>query len=1318
MGVRLKPLVKTKWWLTGGIIIIGGALGLYGVDRVVSSRFEGLRSSLEKDLSVSLGHPLRVGPYKGLRPWGLSVGSTEVLEGVNDKSKATFASLKIAFAPIASLRNWRPVLSINPRGTNISLAKNENGSYWTLGVSNKTAATPKFAVQIKLIEPAQIRFEQANITVTATGDTLLNFSSKTVVGNILVGLPNRGRLRLKGKSRWDLLEMQASASLKKIRLNSLKKLIPGASSFDLKGQLFGDLKLTFWKGRMSCRGGMNLRDFYLKGGAVKEELTTSKVNLNCNNGKLNLPLSEWNYGAWTGSLEGRGIRSNSSGFDLGISSIVGLKSFKESVLNLSVELPLKFNNGRLNLGKVESEISLKSFPLSRASSIFGNSFAGVFSVDGQINGSLSNLQPDLNLSISNPQFNGIRLREDWKGKFVGYRDGGTVLKMNSLGKRNIGSFAAELDRDWMLKKILIKRGEGTISLKKRNKKYHLEADEFSLDGVELALPPKRRFEGIYGFLSGKGLLDLKKLSVNGEIAMRSLRFMGIQLKKAELKGSFRDKNYMINGNLSPSRNGQIALSVDGILGGKLKIKGEGQKVSARWLTLSTLKFLPQIRPENILAKGKAGDLGSFWVQPFKGSLDGQFNALSTAKNSINAIELIKKKREFLNPDDLRGDIDFLFKVQGPDLNRLEVNLQAEGKLWRKGQSEKVLLKQKPFIASLTGPIKGGEGNFSLLNIPFSLLSLLAPLPSSFNGSLGLSGNYLLRKGRQEITADLSFEDARLADNALELQRGKLIFANSSLNVDILLRSLTSKEPVKLIGSVPFKSSLPIDLRVESHGDGLDFLTGVTDGVIRWNSGTSDLRLFISGTLEDPKANGFLVVSDGKFIFKDQVVSNLETSILFDFNRLEVLGLKANIESQGSIYADGSIGIRHSTSESKPLSLKINRVRLKQEVANVDIDGDLQVEGAFISPIFSGNVTLDKGTISHRRSRFQRKPKISRNSVEQDLEVLPEQNWDFYEPILFLGQNMEESKSKNLSASIPNFSYIKFDDLMLRLGPDLRITSQPLANFRTTGFLRLNGPLDSTLKASGVIRLLTGRINLFTTTFTLDRRASNVAIFTPSLGFVPFVDIAMTSRVSENVVDDATTSSPNIFSTNGSGNFGFASGFRLVKVMVEASGPADRILETIELRSSPTMPRAQLLGLIGGNSFEKLLGGAQSEVLASVLGQSVLSPVLGSISESFSDRLHVALYPAYLTAETTDKTDDNQSSGHSGPASTSPQQAWVTEVGIDLTERFNFSVLATPNRKDIPPQGTFNFQISPNAGFVGSLDREGTWQSQLQLFFRF
>ena len=64
------------------------------------------------------------------------------------------------------------------------------------------------------------------------------------------------------------------------------------------------------------------------------------------------------------------------------------------------------------------------------------------------------------------------------------------------------------------------------------------------------------------------------------------------------------------------------------------------------------------------------------------------------------------------------------------------------------------------------------------------------------------------------------------------------------------------------------------------------------------------------------------------------------------------------------------------------------------------------------------------------------------------------------------------------------------------------------------------------------------------------------------------------------------------------------------------------------------------------------------------------------------------------------------------------QAWVAEVGLDITDSINFAVQTIPGRDDLPPLGILTFQASPNLELLGSFDSSGDWQSQLQMFFRY
>jgi translocation and assembly module TamB len=326
----------------------------------------------------------------------------------------------------------------------------------------------------------------------------------------------------------------------------------------------------------------------------------------------------------------------------------------------------------------------------------------------------------------------------------------------------------------------------------------------------------------------------------------------------------------------------------------------------------------------------------------------------------------------------------------------------------------------------------------------------------------------------------------------------------------------------------------------------------------------------------------------------------------------------------------------------------------------------------------------------------------------------EEEWDFKESLVLMGPGSPlPASQERLKQIIPSLPSLRFDNLRLALGPDLELRIPPFLNFSGAGQLLLNGPLDPSLQARGVIRLEKGRVSLFTTTFLLDPKDSNVAVFTPALGLVPYVDVAMKARVSDGVSigesNRATTS--NVFSTNGLGVSAIGGGqLNLVRINLEATGRADRLMEDLKLRSSPPMGEAELLGLIGGNSLAGLAGGGGA-ALATVVGQSLLSPWIGTLTDPFLQRIQIALFPTYVNPEV--KSDQERTSGRVPPTFT-----LVTEIGLDVSDRFDLSVITAANNSDLPRQATVSYQLTPNTNVTGSIDTNGTWQSQFQVFFRF
>ena len=109
--------------------------------------------------------------------------------------------------------------------------------------------------------------------------------------------------------------------------------------------------------------------------------------------------------------------------------------------------------------------------------------------------------------------------------------------------------------------------------------------------------------------------------------------------------------------------------------------------------------------------------------------------------------------------------------------------------------------------------------------------------------------------------------------------------------------------------------------------------------------------------------------------------------------------------------------------------------------------------------------------------------------------------------------------------------------------------------------------------------------------------------------------------------------------------------------------------------------------------------------------ALLSPLLGSLTDALGQRVSLALYPTYVNQAISDGSLTNGER-------VAPQLVLAAEVGYDLTSRLNASLLAAPNRSDVPPQFNLNYKATNNLSLEGSVDTEGTWQTQLQLFLRF
>jgi translocation and assembly module TamB len=998
-----------------------------------------------------------------------------------------------------------------------------------------------------------------------------------------------------------------------------------------------------------------------------------------------------------------------------------LDRFTSAHLAARGQLPLQWDGPRgLRTGELDLNLDLRSYPLARLTPALGAPLQGVLDAGGHVRGPLTGLVPDLTLRLERPVAGPVGLQEQWSGRWLGAAGGGGVLRMEPLAPALPGLLTARLDRRWLPVQVQLQRGGGELSLQGRPRAYRWQARRLPLAGLTLALGPRSRRQPLQGSLSGAGDLNLQPLAFAGETAIDRPVFLGVRGRSLALRGRYSNRRYSASGRFEPQGMGELQVRWSGAWRGPFRSRLEGRGLDAE-LFRQLLEAWPQWREGPPAIGGRAADLAGLFIDTLGGTIQNQLAALDAARERLARFRSEEPSGTLAERlEKLQARVDLNLDLRGPNLADARADLDLRSHLWLAGSDADTALSQRPLVARVQGPLRFGAGTFSFEQLPLSLVALLTPVPPGLTGALTGSGRYRLGgTAPPALGLNLTLDGAALRGTGLNLERGLVALEGRRLRFDLALRAAGASSSVDLAGMVPLDPADPsLELRLASRGDGVRFLAAVAEPALQWRQGSADLQLLVRGSLLKPIANGFVRVRNGELSFISQAVRDVEALVLFDFQKLFLQQLTASVGEKGTLSGSGSLALLTPAPDGSPdaLAVQLQQVPFRLPRMQAEADGNLRIGGSLRQLVMAGDVRISRGSVNVQPAQLA----TDQGGVVRPVTVpeLAEARWNFKKPLVLLGPEVESVTGETLRASVPRFSPLAFDDLRLRLGPSLRVGVPNVASFSTAGLLRLSGRLDPSLRATGVVRLLGGRLNLFTTTFSLDPDAPNVAVFIPSLGLVPYLDIALRTRVSDSLRVSGlgsgaagSTDSLSLAEIEGQGGFNSLDQLNLVRITVSVSGPADRIADNLRLRSSPPLPEDRLIALIGGNSLAGLTGGGAEAALATVLGQSLLSPVLGGLSEAFGQRVSFALYPTYVSPTLSD-------SGDVLSGQVPPQLVLGTEIGLDVTERFNASVLAAPNRSDVPPQLNLSYKASENLNVQAGFDTQGAWQSQLQLFFRF
>lgn len=250
--------------LSGGAGLIGA---WWATDHVARWAYESWRPQLQVLIGRGLGHPVQLGPYEGLRPWGLNIGPSRVLSGPADRSNLSLDGAGVNLDPLASLAERALVLDLRPRGARLNLIPNARGQLWVFGPAG-TRKPPRLTLNLLLEKPARLQLGSGALDLKVQGRAGVRLHRRSVDWRATARTgAGSGRAQVRGKANWGSGAVTLGLDLRRWDLAPLVSLVPRSRPprrQSLKGTADGRLELNRRPGEISCRGSLRLGGLELR----------------------------------------------------------------------------------------------------------------------------------------------------------------------------------------------------------------------------------------------------------------------------------------------------------------------------------------------------------------------------------------------------------------------------------------------------------------------------------------------------------------------------------------------------------------------------------------------------------------------------------------------------------------------------------------------------------------------------------------------------------------------------------------------------------------------------------------------------------------------------------------------------------------------------------------------------------------------------------------------------------------------------------------------------------------------------------------------
>ncbi len=909
---------------------------------------------------------------------------------------------------------------------------------------------------------------------------------------------------------------------------------------------------------------------------------------------------------------------------------------------------------------------------------------------GRLTGTLAALSLVGDVEVRNLAVNQVAFDSVLAGKVTASSDKSVDLRLAGVSDK----IEVALNRSFLPTSFLVKRGESIARGQTEGETLRVNLSDFPLAALNLSPGKEAGLGPITGTVSGqvnvpgwKMPLNPATLQATGQIAIAQpaigyIKGDSFQAEFSYANGSatltngiFRQGTgqYLISGNVKAGANPEFA--------GKVNIQqGNLQQVLAALQYFNLGDLARGLKPP---VYGNSGDVQTVAVGEPEAALIEQLRRLAEIEVILQQQQAVKSSEKLPALSQLQGTFGGEIAVAGSLRTGVQAQFNVKGDNWQWGKyvANQFSIEgsfQDGILTILPLEIRSGKsaigfsgqlgqkaqsGQLRIENLPVEELAKLIELPFvDVTGNLNLRANLAGSLENPQATGELSLLDGTLNGEPIKKADGSFSYSNARVNFGGSAL-ITQTEPIEVQGSLPFElpfaavkaDSNQIDLRANLQNEGLAIINVLTPQ-IAWVSGKGQVQIRVGGTLQQPLAQGIANFENATVRARafPEPITGLTGAVRFEGDRIRVEGIRGQL-SKGEVVAQGVIPLSVPFAEgdvdaANPLAVNLDKLGLNlRGLYRGGVVGQVQATGTALRPQLSGNVELYDGEVFLPSAGGGGTKLASSDSpspaTPTEVSTTP------------------ATPTSPSSATSPSFE-VGLNDLQLKLGRGVRVTSAPILNFQATGALTVNGTLED-IRPAGTIRLTSGSVNLFTTQFKLDKGYPQTATFVPAQGLDPTLDVRLATSVQE--VTRFRTPGTSVASEIADEPTSFGS-VRSVRIQALVQGKASGLAENLELRSSPGRSQTEIVALLGG-SFVQTLGQGDSTLAIANLAGAGLFNNLQSVITNATGLSEFRLFPTRIRGN-----EGQTARSGSGATSGAGSLGIGLEVGADITRNLSASII--------------------------------------------